>query len=254
VLISAYGLVIAIEADEVDLFDLLAQHLPAFPPAPVAAPPSLAYHLSTDGSQRVVTRDHETVVVANDLDTACRYLVRDLQWMLTTRLSGLTLVHAGVVASGRCALLLPGGSGAGKTTLVAALVAAGAEYGSDEFAALDREGRVHAYARPLAFRSATSGETRVAPGALGARVLSSPLPVGAVLFTTFVPDAVVAWRPLPVSEVALGLLRHALGVRDDPPKTIGILGTVAARARGLAGPRGEATDAVAAVVDLLRPA
>jgi hypothetical protein len=253
-LISAYGLVIAILADEPDLFSLLDQHLPAFPPAPTAVPPSLTYHVSRDGAWCVVIRDHETVVVARDLDTACRYLVRDLQWMLTTRVPGLTLVHAGVVASQRHALLLPGGSGSGKTTLVAALLAAGADYGSDEFAALDGQGRVHPYARPLAFRSTGSGERRVAPGSLGARVLSTPLPVGAVLFTTFVPDAVAAWRPLPVSEVALGLLKHALGVRDDPAKTIGILRGVATRARGLEGPRGEASDAVAALVDLLHAA
>jgi hypothetical protein len=250
--IAAYGLIVAIDADEPDLFRLLDQHLPAFPAAATTACPSLAYRVSTDGEQRVVIRDHETVVVARDLDTASRYLVQDLQSMIATRVPGLTLVHAGVVAYGRRALILPGRSGAGKTTLVAALVAAGAEYGSDEFAVVDREGRVHAYARPLAFRSATSGDARIAPGALGARVLSGPLPVGAILFTTFVPGAVVALRPLPVSEVALGLLRHAPGARDNPTKTIGILGAVAARARGLTGPRGEAKDAVAAVVNLLR--
>jgi hypothetical protein len=250
--IAAYGLIVTIDTDEPDLFRLLDQHLPAFPAASTTASPSLAYRLSTDGEQRVVIRDHETVVVARDLDTACRYLVHDLQSMIATRAPGLTLVHAGVVASGRRALILPGRSGAGKTTLVAALVAAGAEYGSDEFAAVDREARVHAYARPLAFRSATSGDARIAPGALGARVLSEPLPVGAILFTTFVPGAVMALRPLPVSEVVLGLLQHAPGARDNPTKTIAILGAVAAGARGLTGPRGEATDAVAAVADLLR--
>lgn len=250
--IAVYGLIVTIDTDEPDLFRLLDQHLPAFPVAPPTASPSLAYRVSTDGEQRVVVRDHDTVVVARDLDTACRYLVQDLQSMIATRVPGLALIHAGVVASGRRVLILPGRSGTGKTTLVATLVAAGAEYGSDEFAAVDRDGRVHAYARPLAFRSATSGDARIAPGALGSRVFSEPLPVAAILFTTFVPGAVVALRPLPVSEVALGLLQHAPGARHNPTKTIAILGAVAAQARGLAGPRGEATDAVAAVTDLLR--
>jgi hypothetical protein len=249
---AAYGLVVAIAADEPDLFRLLDQHLPAFPAPPATMCPSLGYRVATDGEQHVVTRNDETVAVTTDLDTACRHLVRDLQSMIATRVPGLTLVHAGVVASDHRALILPGGSGAGKTTLVAALVAAGADYGSDEFAAVDRDGRVHAYPRPLAFRSGTAGETRIAPDALGARVLSGPLPVGAVLFTTFVPGAVVSLRPLPVSEVALGLLQHAPGARDNPAKTIAILGAVAARARGLVGPRGEAAEAVATLVDLLR--
>jgi hypothetical protein len=43
-------------------------------------------------------------------------------------------------------MVLPGKSFAGKTTLVAALVRAGAEYWSDEYAVLDANGDVHPYA------------------------------------------------------------------------------------------------------------
>jgi hypothetical protein len=52
-------------------------------------------------------------------------------------------VHAGVVAVGDRAILLPGMSFAGKSTLVAALVSTGATYLSDEFAVLDAAGLVH---------------------------------------------------------------------------------------------------------------
>ena len=61
-------------------------------------------------------------------------------------------VHAGVVAHRGGALVLPGRSLAGKTTLVAALVAQGAAYLSDEFAVLDAEGAVHPYPKPLSLR------------------------------------------------------------------------------------------------------
>ena len=54
-------------------------------------------------------------------------------------------VHAGVVAWRGRALVLPGTSFAGKTTLVAELVRAGAIYYSDEYAVLDEQGRVHPY-------------------------------------------------------------------------------------------------------------
>ena len=64
-------------------------------------------------------------------------------------------VHAGVVAVDGRALLLPGGSFTGKTTLVAALLRAGAQYGSDEYAVLDEAGLVlPAYPRPLSIRNA----------------------------------------------------------------------------------------------------
>ena len=49
------------------------------------------------------------------------------------------LVHAGVVATGRRGILLPGASGQGKSTLVAALCLAGFTYFSDELAVLDGE-------------------------------------------------------------------------------------------------------------------
>src|SRR5262249_53029615 len=57
-------------------------------------------------------------------------------------------VHAGVVGYGGRAILLPGRSFSGKTTLVAELARAGAEYYSDEYAVLDSAGAVHAYPRP----------------------------------------------------------------------------------------------------------
>ena len=61
-------------------------------------------------------------------------------------------VHAGVVADGDRAIVMPGVSFSGKTTLVRALVEAGAVYYSDEYAMFDEAGRVHPYARQLSFR------------------------------------------------------------------------------------------------------
>ena len=61
-------------------------------------------------------------------------------------------VHAGVVGHLGRALVIPGVSFAGKTTLVRELVRAGAIYYSDEFAVIDVEGRIHPYAKPLSIR------------------------------------------------------------------------------------------------------
>jgi len=78
-------------------------------------------------------------------------------------------VHAGVVAVDGRALVLPGPSFSGKTTLVAALVRAGATYLSDEFAVLDADGRVHPYPKPLSIRRHGGwAQTDVPAAALGA--------------------------------------------------------------------------------------
>ena len=78
-------------------------------------------------------------------------------------------MHAGVVGWKGWALVLPGKSGAGKTTLVAELIRAGATYYSDEYAVLDERGRVHPYARPLAVRVDGWRQRRRTPEWFGAR-------------------------------------------------------------------------------------
>lgn len=82
-------------------------------------------------------------------------LARSLVWYLNSlALEAPTsdvLVHASVASVDGRAVIFPGRSGAGKTTLVAALALAGWEYLSDEVAVVEPEsGLVHPYPRPLA--------------------------------------------------------------------------------------------------------
>src|SRR4030088_2057564 len=90
-------------------------------------------------------------------------------------------VHAGVVGWRNRAILIPGLSYSGKTTLVDQLIRAGATYYSDEYAVLDGRGRVHPYPRALGMRSANSSEAKkVRAEEIGAIVGSKPLRVGLV--------------------------------------------------------------------------
>jgi hypothetical protein len=72
---------------------------------------------------------------------------------LNTRIiasTGLLAIHAGVVTRGDRLLVLPGRSGHGKSTLVAALLRCGWDYVSDEALGLTwSEGQVIGYPRPL---------------------------------------------------------------------------------------------------------
>jgi hypothetical protein len=98
-------------------------------------------------------------------------------------------VHSGVVVWKNKAILIPGDSFSGKTSLVAALIREGAVYYSDEYAVLDSAGRVHPFPRDLSIRndSGTITETDVRPTDLGAAVGSIPANVGAVWFTKYDP-------------------------------------------------------------------
>jgi len=62
-------------------------------------------------------------------------------------------VHAGVVGWNGRAIVIPGQSKIGKTTLVEEFLRIGATYYSDEFAVFDRRGYVHPFARPLRVRT-----------------------------------------------------------------------------------------------------
>src|SRR5436190_6271921 len=95
-------------------------------------------------------------------------------------------VHAGVVGWNGKAILIPGPSFSGKSTLVAELLRAGATYYSDEYAVIDASGRVHPYARDLRIRAAESGRVeRLRPEQLSAGIGSQPLRVGLVVSTNF---------------------------------------------------------------------
>ena len=58
-------------------------------------------------------------------------------------------VHAGVVAWNGLAIVIPGPSRCGKSTLVKEFLRAGAEYLSDEFAVFDGTGKLHPFPRPI---------------------------------------------------------------------------------------------------------
>jgi len=131
-------------------------------------------------------------------------------------------VHAGVVGWQGGAIVVPGRSRAGKTTLVEAFVRAGAEYYSDEFAVLDANGAVHPYAIPLGIRGA-GGRASVDVGTIGGRAGTMPLPVTRLLITQYHPRG--RWRPRSVSPATgmLALMDNTVAARTAPERTMPVL-------------------------------
>jgi hypothetical protein len=154
-------------------------------------------------------------------------------------------VHAGVVGWNGKAILVPGASHAGKSTLVAALLKAGASYYSDEYAVIDPQGRVHPFPRPLQIRDASDVGTKVAPEELGARCGREPLPVGLVAVARY--DEGARWRPSPLTpgRAALELLANTVIARSHPRTAMDTLWRVVSRASAVKGRRGEAEEAAA---------
>jgi hypothetical protein len=161
-------------------------------------------------------------------------------------------IHAGVVGWRGRALLIPGRSMTGKTTLVQALVEAGATYYSDEFAVLDRQGLVHAYPQLLSIRGAQGQPPRKLPvESLGGQVGSTPLPAGLLVVTAYQPGA--TWRPraLSAGQALLALMDNAVAARREPSYSMPILRATVAEISALQSKRGDARMVAKALLERL---
>ncbi|MBX3282177.1 MAG: hypothetical protein KF756_06830 [Acidobacteria bacterium] len=134
-------------------------------------------------------------------------------------------VHSGVVGINGKALLIPGNSFSGKSTLVLELVKLGAEYLSDEFAIIDERGNVHPYARPINMR-ADDGTYRpytVDVSKNGRSKAPRTLPIGAILFTSYKENS--RFRPQIMTPAAgiMSITPFTLPIRVSPAYSIRVL-------------------------------
>jgi len=193
-------------------------------------------------------------VRTRDLGHAFAVLESELRQSLAARSPRRTFVHAGVVGWRGRAIVVPGRSRSGKTTLVAELVRAGASYLSDEFAILDARGRVHPFAKPLSVRGAGGCDHHVSrPSAedLGGHAGTRPLPVGLVVLATH--RAGSEWQPraLTPGEAVLEMLAHTVPARLRPAASLEALERVVARAVVVKGDRDEARELAPRLLDWL---
>jgi hypothetical protein len=163
-------------------------------------------------------------------------------------------IHAGVVADGDRAIVIPGLSFSGKTTLVRALVDAGAIFYSDEFAVLDEQGHVHPYPKPLSLRPPGEAPFERRIEELGGSSGDRRLPVGLVIATRYRPGADWAPHQLSPGAGALALFEHAIPAQSRPEQTMRVIRTVVETAVVLKGDRGEAAELAGLLLDRLRAA
>ncbi len=186
-----------------------------------------------------------------DLGYALSALEYDLELHVAENTPAYVFVHAGVVGWRGQAILIPGASYSGKSSLVAALHQAGATYYSDEFALLDDQGWVHAYPRPLSLRQAVPNVAELNPEMRGFGVNHPPLPVGLVVLTHFHPGA--CWQPELISpgHAILTMLASTLSAQRQSQRVLAVLRQTVRRARVIQGPRPEAWEIAAQLLDLV---
>lgn len=210
------------------------------------------------GDRRGVTRYSmlyaNTVRVSRTtrLDEVLATLESELALYVAERARRRIFVHAGVVGWEGKAILIPGSTMSGKTSLVAALLRAGATYYSDEYAVLDERGRVHPFPRRLSVREKEGAlSTKRTAAELGALTGTTPIPVGLVAVTTYKEGA--RFRPRRQSEgrAVLELLAHTVPARRAPRRAFATLSRAVSGVPVLKGARGEADRTASALIEHL---
>lgn len=253
---EAYGVVLRLCASEPELLDELESMMP---PVWRRRPRSSEQHslgvIDEGDDVYSVYQDGICIHDAPGRDYALMMMEGQIQGYVALKSPDNVFLHAGVVGDGDRAIVLPGMSFAGKTTLVRALVEAGAIYYSDEFAVLDEAGLVHPYPKRLSLRTSEGqalSETCVQE--LGGTVGEHPLPIGLAVIAHYMPGG--AWRPheLPGGAGALALLEHAVPAQERPEQTMRYVRRAVQGAVVLEGERGEADELAHILLDTMRAA
>jgi hypothetical protein len=237
----AYGVAFALEASEPEL---LAKMLGCVPHGTVPDDrcDDALGTFALAGRYSLSTPDG-VVLACSELDTVLERLTQELMVFVANLAPERVFVHAGVVGWRGRALVLPGTSFAGKTTLVAELVRAGATYYSDEYAVVDASGLVHPHARDLQMREPGRPRQQSLPVAeLSGRAGVDALPVAQVIFAQYVAGGV--WQPQPVSSglAVLEMLRHSIPVQRTPARVMATLAAMMEPATAWRSVRGDAAE------------
>lgn len=254
--LKSYGVRIGIRSNDPVALDSAREHLPS-EWQHLASPLVDRLYSIVIGSRAARGVQRQNLLYGDDVQLASspqresifEILESDLRLFVAELATDRVFVHAGVVGWNGQAIVIPGRSYSGKSTLVAELVRAGATYYSDEYAVLDSRGRVHPFAKPLELRE--EGEftqTKITVAELGGRSGTKPLPVGVVLMTQFKRGA--RWRPrkLTAGRGVLEMLFNTVSARRSPERALATLQRVTDQADVLKGVRGDAGQVVDALL------
>lgn len=252
---SSYGVELGVRVTDPEILDQLRSRLP---------------YGSKSSKAAIVERLFSVVVLATEKPSKTRYnfywdhmlfgpkltlsqLLDKLDAMASLAIAELSMenlfVHAGVVEWQGKAILIPGRSHSGKSTLVAELVKIGARYYSDEFAVLDDLGHITAYPKPISLRDPkTKRQKDVSVNSFGGQVGDDRLPVGLVVISQYEPGTRWEPRELSAGNGVLHLLDNTHSAQRAPDRAMQVLKQAVTNARIINSPRGEAKDVAASIL------
>lgn len=215
-------------------------------------PADFRFELISQEGRCALRLDGREIHAGDELAEALAVMRGPLHLEVARRSPSGVFVHAGLVAWAGCGIVLPGPSGVGKTSLVQALVEAGCEFYSDEYAIVGADGRMHSYPMPIMRRRTQGGLDFLPAEALGWGPQRPAIPLAAVVQTEFQRDS--QWQPIRLSlgEGILRLFENTVCARTDSARALEWLRAAAQGATCLSGRRGEAQDCAQDILDWLK--
>lgn len=150
-------------------------------------------------------------------------------------------LHAGAVAYRKKAIIIPGVSFSGKTTLVAELSKRGLEYYSDEYAVIDKKGFLHPFPKKLSMRGIVDDYTQVeiAVEEMGGKKGIEPVSIGMILVTKYKKNAKFKPEQISTGKGIIESLANSVSVRQNPELVLQTLSLVTAGAKVIKTNRNE---------------
>lgn len=251
IVLNAFGCVVGIDVPAV-YRDYVRERL-NFAYVDAVGEPEMVWGVMGADDGWMVSRDIAPITYVSDPEHAIELMLSDLELWVAEMAPGWIFLHAGCVVVDDRAIVAPGRTMTGKSSLTAALVRAGATYYSDEYAVLDAAGQVRPYPRPLSIRPYDGGPAvRQHASEFGGVTGSEPMPVGMVAALAFDPDAGWAVEELTRGPAVLRLLDNTVAARSRTDAALDALDLATQGAILLGGTRGDADDAAVLLIDALR--
>ena len=252
---ECYGAAIVVASDVPGSLVPLMDRMPPHAEKVTLTEHGIARYRESEVTFRIARRDEFTCYV--DLDSQVRTLSVDeavceiadrFDIAVSERSRNVIFVHAGAVAWKGQGIVIPGRTHAGKSSLVRALIEAGASYYSDEFGVIDPAGQLLPYARQLALRDTDGYVTRRTAASLGASTGVDPVPIRLIVSTRYVLGA--EWQPrlMRPGQAVLKLFDNTIQARAIPERALDTFAVVMQSAAAIEGVRGDAAAAAGQIL------
>jgi hypothetical protein len=188
--------------------------------------------------------DEKLVSEGPSLESFIDYVEKEIRITIGGISPEYIFLHSSVVGIEGEAVLFPATSFSGKTTLAKEFVRLGADYFSDEYAIIDKNGLVYPYPKPLSVRGIIDENTQtdITVEDLGGKKATQPIPIKFICLTEYKLDGL--WQPQILSNGMgiLELLKHTLSTRENPKFTLKVLNLIAKRAIIAKSERGDVSE------------